>query len=90
MVKKISKSVFGDVYIVHHKESGSNRCLKIYNKSKMEVTNQNQFEEEISIIKELDHPNIFKIFEFYSDKKNYYLVTEYLEGGELFDFITSS
>lgn len=41
-------------------------------------TNQNQFEEEINIIKTLDHPNIFKIFEFYCDEENYYLITEYL------------
>ena len=29
-----------------------------------------------------------KIFEYSEDKKNFYLITEYMEGGELFDFIT--
>ena len=47
------------------------------------------FEEEINLVKKLDHPNIFKIFEFYKDKLNYYLITEFLEGGELFDYVSS-
>lgn len=42
----------------------------------------------MNILKTLDHPNIFKIFEFYQDKNNFYLITEYLEGGELFDYIS--
>jgi len=34
-----------------------------------------------------DHPNIMKIFEFASDKTYYYIVSEYIPGGELFDEI---
>lgn len=55
----------------------------------MENTNQNNFEEEVNIIKTLDHPNIFKIYEFFNDEDKYFLITEYLEGGELFEFISS-
>ena len=29
-----------------------------------------------------------KIFEYSEDKKNFYLITEFMDGGELFDFIT--
>ena len=29
-----------------------------------------------------------RIYEFYQDKLNFYLITEYIEGGELFDRIT--
>ena len=64
-IKLISKAAFGEVYLVFHKLTQTHRCLKIYNKDKMLNTNQNQFEEELSLIKELDHPNIFKIYEFY-------------------------
>ncbi|CAK81360.1 unnamed protein product (macronuclear) [Paramecium tetraurelia] len=44
---------------------------------------------EANILKELDHPNIFKLHELFQDEKNYYLITEYLEGEELFDKITN-
>jgi calcium-dependent protein kinase len=43
--------------------------------------------KEFSILRELDHPNILKIFELYKDSKNYYMVTEYLEGGDLLEVI---
>lgn len=36
----------------------------------------------------MDHPNIVKLYEFYQDKINFYLITEYIEGGELFDKIS--
>lgn len=90
LVKKLAKAAFGEIYLVIHKETKSHRCLKLYDKKKMQNTNQNQFEEEINIIKDLDHPNIFKIFEFYQDSNNFYLITEYLEGGELFEYITNA
>ena len=60
----------------------------MYEKEWMLRTNQNWFIEEVNIIKHLDHPNIFKIYEFFLDDYNYYLVTEFLEGGELFTYIS--
>ena len=38
-------------------------------------------------MKQLDHPNIIKLYETYEDKRNIYLVMEVCEGGELFDRI---
>ena len=42
---------------------------------------------EIKILKEIDHPNIIKIIEYYESKWSLYIVTEHLDGGELFDKI---
>lgn len=42
---------------------------------------------EIEILKQLDHPNILKLFEFFQDQKRFFLVTEFCNGGELFDKI---
>ena len=39
------------------------------------------------ILRKLDHPNIVKLYELYEDNENYYLITEYCGGGELFDRI---
>lgn len=41
----------------------------------------------MNILRNLDHPNIVKLYELFEDSKNYYLVTEYCNGGELFDRI---
>lgn len=42
---------------------------------------------EIDIMRELDHPNIIKLFEVFEDTRFVYLVMELCEGGELFDKI---
>ena len=41
------------------------------------------------ILRKLDHPHIVKLYELFEDDKNYYLVTEFCSGGELFDRIKS-
>jgi len=40
---------------------------------------------EINVLRNLDHPNIVKIYEYYEDDKRFYIVTEICSGGELFD-----
>ena len=42
---------------------------------------------EITILKDLDHPNIVKMYEFWEDEEWIYIVTEICKGGELFDEI---
>lgn len=46
-----------------------------------------RFKQEITILQTLDHPNVLKLFEYFEDDKNVYLVTEACRGGELFDRI---
>lgn len=42
---------------------------------------------EISIMKAVDHPNILKLFEFFEDEEHFYIITEYCDGGQLFEAI---
>ena len=41
--------------------------------------------DELNVLKSLDHPGIVKIFEYYQDEKNVYIVMEYLQGGSVYD-----
>ncbi len=47
----------------------------------------NLVRDEISILRTLDHPNIVKYHDFYETSKNFFIVTEYCAGGELFSKI---
>lgn len=42
---------------------------------------------EIVTLKKADHPNIVKILEIFKDDKSLYIVMEYVEGKELFEFV---
>ena len=42
---------------------------------------------EIETLKDLDHPNILKIYEYFEDDNRYYIITDICNGGNLFDEI---
>jgi calcium-dependent protein kinase len=44
-------------------------------------------ENEWNMLKRLDHPNIVRVIDVYKDSANFYIVTDFIEGVELFDEI---
>ena len=40
-------------------------------------------QNEIDILKHVDHPNIVKLFDIYEDDKYFFLVMELMQGGEV-------
>ena len=88
LLNYIGKGGFGRVYKVRHKLSNQFRAMKII-KCKAENPHSNSLEilKQINILKTLDHPNIIKIYEFYSTNKYVYIINELCTGGELFNKI---
>ena len=76
---------FGTVHRVQHKKTGQIRACKTIDKR--QISNLERFADEITILKNLDHPNVIKLFEYFEDEKRVYLITELCTGGELFDTI---
>ena len=90
IMNKLGKGSFGSVYKVRHKTTGKIRAMKIINNENIIEQGQilnHDFLKEIEVLKELEHPNIIKIIEYYIDNKNHYIITELINGGELFDSI---
>jgi calcium-dependent protein kinase len=56
-------------------------------KNKNAALEREKFINEVNLLKEMDHPNIIRIFEFFEDDRHFHLVTELCTGGELFDFV---
>lgn len=44
-------------------------------------------EREIVIMKLISHPNIMGLYDVWENKNDLYLILEYIEGGELFDYL---
>jgi calcium-dependent protein kinase len=79
---------FAQVRKVTNRKTKAVRAMKLVEKKKLATEEEKtKFLTEIQILKSLDHPNVLKIFEFYQDKKNYYIIIELCSGGELFDKI---
>lgn len=85
--KVLGTGAFGEVRMCVHRESSAQRAVKVLRKSHMDDDEKRMLFNEINILKEIDHPNIIKMYEFFEDEKRYYLVTEICKGGELFDEI---
>ena len=87
-VKFLGEGSFATVYSVENKLTGEIRAMKIINKSSScTLEDEKEIFNEINILRTMDHPNILKIFEFYSSKESYSIVTELCSGGELFQEI---
>ena len=82
-IKKLGEGSFGEVWLVRHKLLQKDYAMKIIEKSP--YSNIKQIINEIEILKQLDHPNILKILEFYLTEDKFYIITDYCQDGELFN-----
>ncbi|KDO32715.1 CAMK/CAMK1 protein kinase [Saprolegnia parasitica CBS 223.65] len=85
--KKLGEGTFSVVKEGTHKASGKKYAIKCIKKQGLTQEDLDALHEEISILKKMDHPNIMTLYEVFSEPAYYYLVTEIMEGGELFDRI---
>jgi serine/threonine-protein kinase HSL1 (negative regulator of Swe1 kinase) len=51
---------------------------------------QHSVEREIVIMKLIDHPNILRLYDVWETSTDLYLIMEYVEGGELFDYLCNN
>jgi len=81
----LGKGTYGEVSAATHILTGQRRAIKVIKRSK--IRNWERFQTEVRILQTLDHPNVIKLYEYFEDEVNVYLVTELCTGGELFDRI---
>lgn len=74
--KKLLLGSYGSVYESIHKRTKERRAIKMIDKTLIEKEKEGELLSEIKVLKEMDHPNIMKIYEFASDKSYYYIVQE--------------
>lgn len=84
----LGQGSFSIVFLAKNLKTDTLRCVKKINKSKFTKDESESIMNEIHVLSELDHPNIIRIFEYYESKNSLYIITEYLDGGELFEKIS--
>eukprot|EP00340_Litonotus_pictus_P010914 CAMPEP_0170538044 /NCGR_PEP_ID=MMETSP0209-20121228/103080_1 /TAXON_ID=665100 ORGANISM="Litonotus pictus, Strain P1" /NCGR_SAMPLE_ID=MMETSP0209 /ASSEMBLY_ACC=CAM_ASM_000301 /LENGTH=450 /DNA_ID=CAMNT_0010839663 /DNA_START=1 /DNA_END=1353 /DNA_ORIENTATION=- len=88
ILNKLGKGAFGTVFKVKHKQSEKIRAMKIIAKESLYMQDDEQrFLKEIEILKQVEHMNIIKIYEYHEDLRYFYIITEFVSGGELYDNI---
>jgi len=85
ILSKLGSGSFGSVYLARNKYTNEKVALKQIKKSSANLLSDGEITDEIEILKNLEHPDIVRIIESFNTKNSYILITEYCEGGELFD-----
>ena len=86
--KTLNESKFSKVVLAKHKLLNEPVTIKILNKHKLSISkNTVRIRNEIKILESINHPNLLKLYQVIEDNNNYYLVTKFANGGELFETI---
>ena len=92
LVKNTIKSQLGEgafsvVKEGSHRQSGDSFAIKIVTKSKLSKEDEIALKDEINVLTELQHKHIIRLYDVFEEPQFYYLITEKMMGGELFDRI---
>ena len=87
----IGEGAFAKVKLGTHIPTGEKVAIKILNKEHLfdESNDIQKIKKEINILKRIKHKNIIQLYEIMESKSNLYIVMEYCENKELFDYIIS-
>ena len=85
IIKTLGHGSYGDVFLATNIYSKEKVAIKKIYKSSEDLLSDGEIVDEIKILKNLSHPDIVKIIEFYGTDEAYYIVNEYCSGGELFE-----
>ncbi|KAJ5068269.1 protein kinase [Anaeramoeba ignava] len=91
LIRTIGQGSFGKVKLAKHIFTNEKVAIKIISKKTLilDPAARIRFKREIKILKLIDHPFIIKLLEVIEDKNYFYIITEFAEGGELFDYIVA-
>ena len=86
-IQFLGEGSYGSVYKVKRKNTGTREIIRAMKEISKKLCrtkeNEDELRNEIEVLKNLDHPNIVKIFEFFEDDKNMYLINEFCSGGDI-------
>ena len=77
----------GKVYLCNHIATNKVFAVKVVSKAGLSSNylKNHVIEGQVKMIQQLNHPSILKIFDFFYDPNNFYIVMEYVKGGDLVD-----
>ncbi|OWM65262.1 hypothetical protein CDL15_Pgr008852 [Punica granatum] len=91
IIRNLGHGAFGKVKVARHLPTGCKVAIKILNRRKIREKGMDQkVEREIKISKMLVHPHIIRLYEVIETATDIYVVMEYAERGELFDYIVEN
>jgi serine/threonine protein kinase len=73
--------------LAKHKKTGELVAIKTVKKKDMKPIEVFQQRKEIEVLKMCQHPNIIKLLDLFENQEYYYIVMDYMEGKDMFDYL---
>ena len=90
MGKALGKGTFGKVKLATHTLTNEKVAIKILEKSRIKDKKDiERISREIKILKKVRHPNVIQLYEIIETESELFLIMEFCQNGELFDYIVS-
>eukprot|EP00826_Nyctotherus_ovalis_P005295 TRINITY_DN11192_c0_g1_i11.p1 TRINITY_DN11192_c0_g1~~TRINITY_DN11192_c0_g1_i11.p1 ORF type:complete len:218 (-),score=33.04 TRINITY_DN11192_c0_g1_i11:53-706(-) len=89
--KSLGEGTFGKVRVGTHMLTGEKVAVKILEKERIiDIADVERVAREIHILKIIRHANILQLYEIIETTEKLYLITEYISGGELYEYIATN
>jgi serine/threonine protein kinase len=86
--KKVRKGSFSTVWECRHKVSGEIFACKVIDRSGLKPTDDEAILNEVAIMQSLaDNKYVVQLLDFYEEDDHFYMIMEYMTGGDVFDRI---
>ena len=90
LLKTIGKGNFARVMLARHMLTSNEVAIKIIDKTQLNPNSLEKLFREVSIMKIVQHPNIVKLYEVIETDKTLYLIMEYVNNGEVFEYLVKN
>lgn len=85
--KQLGEGAFSVVKEGQNRQTHDSYAIKCITKAKLSKEDEIALKDEIDVLKDFDHQHIIRLYDVFEEPQHYYLVTEKMTGGELFDRI---
>ncbi|XP_055975203.1 serine/threonine-protein kinase SIK1 [Sorex fumeus] len=88
--RTLGKGNFAVVKLARHRVTKTQVAIKIIDKTRLDSSNLEKIYREVQIMKLLNHPHIIRLYQVMETKDMLYIVTEFAQNGEMFDYLTAN
>jgi len=81
-MRQLGAGTFGTAHLARRRDTREERVVKVVAKARTSKP-LDEIEQEILVLRQVDHPHVVRLFEWYEDTSSIYLVIEALKGGTL-------
>ena len=87
ILRTIGEGTYGKVKLAWHILTGTQVALKVVKKRHQSFSSVQALFRDVCGMKALDHPNIVKLLGVIDTEKTFFVVMEYLSGGDMYRYL---